>query len=192
MNYEQERLRGANHLYLRSLRPCEELASFLVQRAFAFEAHEMYGEAMSAFAAAVKLAPHNDEHVMLSKQCNQKQLNKILAPWGINASQFCDVVQRRFTGAKVLYPWDLSSGRPNPEANPFLNPLDAAVLNATIQVVLGRLHGVNQVPVAWQSYVKLPRVVGSLAIPAANTPQSNSRAVDDVFAGDLLGLFKNF
>jgi hypothetical protein len=73
---ELERLRSVP-LYLRSLTPTEELASFLVQRGHAFEANEMFEEALNIYAAAICVAPNNDAYPYFRAECIRMQLGRV-------------------------------------------------------------------------------------------------------------------
>jgi regulator of sirC expression with transglutaminase-like and TPR domain len=59
--------------FLKSLTPCGELGSFLVQRGAALQWHGRYREAMEAFAASARLHPENG--LMLGT------INRLLASW---------------------------------------------------------------------------------------------------------------
>ena len=79
--YEYEKERGEWPLYLRSLTPAEELASFLVQRAHALEARNEFDQASLTYAAAAHLAPNNDAYPFFRKQCAQKHVEQMWKEW---------------------------------------------------------------------------------------------------------------
>lgn len=185
--FEMERLRQPMPLFLRSLTPAEELASFLVQRGHALEAHEMFADAMAAYCAAIQFAPHNDCYVFFSKQCSQRQLDRLLAPWGLNAQQYCRIVERRLTGTRIPFPWETSDGKPIPNANPFCDPTAGAVLMAAQQAVIARLAGVRPQSKAMQ-YVLRPNLAAS-RLPAPQEPCLKDESVDDVFSDEVSELF---
>jgi hypothetical protein len=143
-----ERRRQPWPLYLRSLTPAEELASFLVQRAHAFEAYELFAEAWNSYAAACSLAPHNDAYQHFAKECNRIHMDHVLKPWGITAQQYCGTVEQRLMGVKVPFPWETDDGKPISNNDPFSNPEVASVLMNAQRAVAARLHSTGRLTAA--------------------------------------------
>ncbi len=131
-------------LYLRSLTPAEEVASFLIQRAQVFEAHRMYGPAWATYAAACRLAPHNDVYAWFAKECNQQHLDAVLAPWDLTGQQFCHMIELRLRGRRARFPWEPRRRRraerfQTDVDTPYVDPKTAAVLKMAEQAVRMRL-----------------------------------------------------
>lgn len=163
-------------LYLRSLTPAEELASFLVQRGHALEAYERFPEAWAAYAAASTLAPHVDGYQYCAKQCHERHLDLVLKPWGLSGSQFCRRIEKRLRGSRItLFPWETADGKRIPRINPYCDPRTAAPLIAAERAVAARLSGAGQLPAlaavkALATYTAVPSPAGlSPGAPSAPT-----------------------
>jgi hypothetical protein len=183
--FEMERMRQPLPLFLRSLTPAEELASFLVQRGHALEAFGMFTEAMAAYTAAFRLAPHNDMYIYFSKECNRKQLDHVLAPWQLTGQQYCAIIEKRLTGRNVPFPWEAFQGASSPNANPLLDPKTGPILVAAQQAVVARITGLAKLPRAMQHVLqseapKPPQV-------EVNSP--TTEVLDQVFSDDMSDLF---
>jgi hypothetical protein len=183
--FEMERMRQPLPLFLRSLTPAEELASFLVQRGHALGAHEMFTEAMAAYTAAFKLAPHNDMYIYFGRECNRKQLDHALAPWQLTGQQYCAIIEKRLTGQEVPFPWETSRVASIERASPFSDPTIAPILLAAQQAVVARLNGFAKLPRAVQRMLQSK----SAEPPRATTDSATTAALDQVFSDDMSDLF---
>jgi hypothetical protein len=179
--HEMERLRPLP-LYLRSLTPAEELASFLAQRGHVLQAHELFIEAHAAYVAAHQLAAHDETYLVFARECNARHLDRILRPWGLTAHDYFKVVEQRLTGTKMPFPWETPDGKLLPGQNPFCNPKDAASLTAAQQAVLARLTGFIKLPKALE-YLQSQFV--SSARPGQSLQLTPSDAVDEILSADF-------
>jgi hypothetical protein len=71
MHAEENRL-GLNRVYLRSLTPAEELASFLVQRGHVWESLGQWPEATATYNTAADLSPHNRAYAFYASEAWRK------------------------------------------------------------------------------------------------------------------------
>ncbi|TWU12656.1 hypothetical protein CA54_14800 [Symmachiella macrocystis] len=143
--HAQERQRAVP-LFLRSLTPAEEVASFLVQRAQVFEAHRMFEPAWAAYAAACRLAPHNDIYAFFAKECNRQHLDAVLKEWGLTGQQFCRTIELRLRGRRVRFPWEPRRNRraerfQTAAGTPYADAKSAAILKLAEQAIRMRVLG---------------------------------------------------
>ncbi len=117
-----------------------------MQRAHAFEALNDFESAMDAYRLAHALAPHNDTYVYFSRECNQKQVDFILAPFQMRARDFSRIIETKWRGEKAMFPWDNDSSM----ANPFSDAKTGSVLRLVQRAIQERLFGINHNPPARQ------------------------------------------
>ncbi|QNN24724.1 hypothetical protein HED60_21420 [Planctomycetales bacterium ZRK34] len=98
--------RRAKPLYLRSLGPNEELASFLLQRAYVLLANDRYGESFIAATHAWRLAPHDPAAAMATQEAHMRKLQAALEPWGLTGAAFFERLRARQTGSTAPLPWE--------------------------------------------------------------------------------------
>src|SRR5690606_451132 len=98
--------RRAKPLYLRSLEPAEQLASFLLQRAHVLLENNRFDECFIAATAAFKLAPHNPVCAMATQEAHQRKLRSVLHPWGLTDAAFFDHLRKRQAGSNAPLPWE--------------------------------------------------------------------------------------
>lgn len=160
-------------LYLRSLSPAEELASFLVQRAHALEAREEFDAALLTYYHAVRFAPHNDTYVYFSKECNRKQVDSVLSPWRITAREYCSIIERRLRGDNVLLPWEVVNDTAGKVGFPLNDPYASKVLHQTHEAVVSRVA----------------RSMPILQSPQTTPKTLSPNATDAVFSDNVTELF---
>lgn len=76
---EEDRL-GPNRVYLRSLTPQEELASFLTLRGHVWESLGRYGEANASYNTAANLSPHNPAYGYYANETWRKMADPAYQP----------------------------------------------------------------------------------------------------------------
>jgi hypothetical protein len=162
-------------LYLRSLTPAEELASFLAQRGHAFEAHESFDEAMTAYVTASQLAPHVDTYLYFSEECDRRHLDHILKAWDMTASDYRRLVEKQIRGQAIEFPWAEHN-------SPLRNPQTRDVLLAAAHVVSEQMEG---------TYPDLPEAMKWIiqAANGLNCDPASADQLDYFFSCDVSELF---
>jgi hypothetical protein len=76
LHAEEERL-GPNRVFLRSLRPAEELAFFLVQRGQIWQSHGCWPEATAVYNLAADLSPHHPAYAYYGSEAWRKMADPV-------------------------------------------------------------------------------------------------------------------
>ena len=136
--------RRTKPLYLRNLEPAEELAHFLLQRAYVLQAHNCLDEAFLTASAAAKFAPHNPLTQIAAKEAHKEKLQVALKQWGMSEREFFDRLRLRQTGHHMPFPWE------PPEASPAPGSASSSQHNAhpVIAIPGGMTSQANPSPIA--------------------------------------------
>jgi hypothetical protein len=152
-------------LYLRSLEPAEELASFFTHRSHVLFENGRHDECFAAAMAASRLAPHDPVHAMTTQSAHRAKLQAALRPWGLTDTTFFDLLRLRQAGSETKLPWEAhghdpmrpgvpagtpAAGIPAIPNSPIADPIAAAVAAFEVNHVNGHPRPgravLNQVP----------------------------------------------